>query len=546
MESKNHPVKLYDTTLRDGNQAIGISLSLSDKLRIAEKLNDLGIHYIEGGWPNSTNTVDTEFYKKAATLNFKAKIAAFGSTRRPKCEASDDPFLLNLVKTGAPVATIFGKSWDLHVTKVIGTTYEENLDMIGESILFLKKHFDEVIYDAEHFFDGYKANPDYALQTLEIAQQAGADCVVLCDTNGGMLPDEVLSIYNKVKKEIKVQIGVHMHNDSGCADANSCIAVIAGASHVQGTFNGLGERCGNANLCTIIPNLQLKRGFKLISELQLSMITSVSVFIAEIANVIHNVRLPYVGEAAFSHKAGAHADGVRKVRQSFEHVAPESVGNVRQFVVSDQAGTSTMLEKLSAIYPGLDKNHPDVKKLLLKIKKMEAEGYQFEAADGSFELLAGEILDHFQEPFEVKGFRVIEEKRDNGEVFSEATIKIQEGELFEHTASEGEGPVNALDNALRKALIKFYPSLKSVRLDDFKVRVLDGRDGTESKVRVLIESSDGLSRWGTVGVSKNIIEAAWIALIDSLKYKLMKDIKNKGSEGVSNSGDTRKLDLQIH
>jgi len=546
MKSENHPVKLYDTTLRDGNQAIGISLSLSDKLRIAEKLNDLGIHYIEGGWPNSTNTVDTEFYKKAAALNFKAKIAAFGSTRRPKCEASDDPFLLNLVKTGAPVATIFGKSWDLHVTKVIGTSYEENLDMIGESILFLKKHFDEVIYDAEHFFDGYKANPDYALQTLEIAQQAGADCVVLCDTNGGMLPDEVLSIYDKVKKGIKVQIGVHMHNDSGCADANSCIAVIAGASHVQGTFNGLGERCGNANLCTIIPNLQLKRGFKLISELQLSMITSVSVFIAEIANVIHNVRLPYVGEAAFSHKAGAHADGVRKVRQSFEHVAPESVGNVRQFVVSDQAGTSTMLEKLSAIYPGLDKNHPDVKKLLLKIKKMEAEGYQFEAADGSFELLAGEILDHFQEPFEVKGFRVIEEKRDNGKVFSEATIKIQEGELFEHTASEGEGPVNALDNALRKALIKFYPSLKSVRLDDFKVRVLDGRDGTESKVRVLIESSDGLSRWGTVGVSTNIIEAAWIALIDSLKYKLMKDIKNKGSEGVSNSGDTRKLDLQIH
>lgn len=546
MKSENHPVKLYDTTLRDGNQAIGISLSLSDKLRIAEKLSDLGIHYIEGGWPNSTNTVDTEFYRKAATLNLQAKIAAFGSTRRPGVKASDDHFLLNLVKTGAPVATIFGKSWDLHVTKVISTSYEENLNMIGESIMFLKKHFDEVIFDAEHFFDGYKANPDYALQTLEIAQQAGTDCVVLCDTNGGMLPDEVLSLYNQVKKSIKVQIGVHMHNDSGCADANSCMAVIAGASHVQGTFNGLGERCGNANLCTIIPNLQLKRGFNLLSEQQLSMITSVSVFIAEIANVIHNVRLPYVGEAAFSHKAGAHADGVRKVRHSFEHVPPESVGNARQFVVSDQAGTSTMLEKLSSIYPGIDKKHPDVKNLLLRIKTMEAEGYQFEAADGSFELLAGEVLDHFQEPFQVKGFRVIEEKRDNGEVFSEATIKIQEGELFEHTAAEGEGPVNALDNALRKALVKFYPSLKSVRLEDFKVRVLDGRDGTESKVRVLIESSDGISRWGTVGVSTNIIEASWIALIDSLKYKLMKDIKNKGSEGVSNSGDTRKLDLQIH
>ncbi len=546
MKSENHPVKLYDTTLRDGNQAIGISLSLSDKLRIAEKLNELGIHYIEGGWPNSTNTVDTEFYIKAVSLNLQAKIAAFGSTRRPGSEASEDLFLLNLVKTGAPVATIFGKSWDLHVTKVIGTSLEENLDMIGESILFLKKHFDEVFFDAEHFFDGYKANPDYALQTLEIAQQAGADCVVLCDTNGGMLPDEVISLYNKVNKKITVQVGVHMHNDSGCADANSCVAVVAGASQVQGTFNGLGERCGNANLCTIIPNLQLKRGFKLLSEQQLALITSTSVFIDEIANVIPNVRLPYVGEAAFSHKAGAHADGVRKVRQSFEHVAPESIGNVRQFVVSDQAGTSTMLEKLSSIYPGIDKKHPDVKNLLLKIKKMEAEGYQFEAADGSFELLAGKVLDHFQEPFQVKGFRVIEEKRDNGEVFSEATIKIQEGELLEHTAAEGEGPVNALDNALRKALVKFYPSLKSVRLDDFKVRVLDGRDGTESKVRVLIESSDGISRWGTVGVSTNIIEASWIALIDSLKYKLMKDIKNKGSEGVSNSGDTRKLDLQIH
>ncbi|HEX3019905.1 MAG TPA: citramalate synthase [Chitinispirillaceae bacterium] len=546
MKSNNHPVKLYDTTLRDGNQALGISLSLSDKLRIAEKLSELGIHYIEGGWPNVTNTIDTEFYKKVKSLNLKAKIAAFGSTRRPQIAASEDTFLLNLVKTGAPVATIFGKSWDLHVTKVIGTTLEENLDMINESIRFLKKHFDEVIFDAEHFFDGYKANPQYALQTLEAAQQAGADCIVLCDTNGGMLPDEILRIFEIIKNEIKLETGVHMHNDSGCADANSCIAVIAGASHIQGTFNGLGERCGNANLCTIIPNLQLKRGFDLISEQQLSMITSVSVFISEIANITPNVRLPYVGEAAFSHKAGAHADGVRKVRQSFEHVQPESVGNVRQFLVSDQAGASTILEKLSAIRPGIDKKDPDVKNLLLKIKKLEAEGYQFEAADGSFELMAGEMLDHFQEPFQVKGFRVIEEQRGDGEICSEATIKIQEGELYEHTAAEGDGPVNALDNALRKALVKFYPSLKSVRLEDFKVRVLDGRDGTEAKVRVLIESSDGMSRWGTVGVSTNIIEAAWIALIDSLKYKLMKDSKNKGSEGVSVSGNSRQHDLQIH
>lgn len=546
MTTNNHSIKLYDTTLRDGNQALGISLTLSDKLRITEKLDELGIHYIEGGWPNATNTVDTEFYQKVGNLNLKAKIAAFGSTRRPGKDASGDPFLLQLVKTETQVATIFGKSWDLHVTHVIGTTLEENLKMIDDSIRFLKKYFDEVIYDAEHFFNGYKVNPQYALKTLKAAQDAGADCIVLCDTNGGMLPDDILSIFNEVKPLLTTDIGVHMHNDAGCADANSCLAATAGATHIQGTFNGLGERCGNANLCTIIPNLQMKRGFKLLTEQQLSMLTSVSVFIAEIANMTHNVRLPYVGEAAFSHKAGAHADGVRKVRQSFEHVIPEAVGNVRQFVVSDQAGASTMLEKLSTIRPGIDKKDPDVKNLLLKIKKLEAEGYQFEAADGSFELLARKILDHFQEPFQVKGFRVIEEKRENGEVFSEATIKIQEGDQFEHTAAEGEGPVNALDNALRKALVKFYPSLKSVRLEDFKVRVLDGRDGTESKVRVLIESSDGSSRWGTVGVSKNIIEAAWFALIDSLKYKLMKDNKGKDTDYVPNLIDAQQHNLQIN
>lgn len=546
MTTNNHSIKLYDTTLRDGNQALGISLTLSDKLRITEKLDELGIHYIEGGWPNATNTVDTEFYQKVGNLNLKTKIAAFGSTRRPGKDASGDPFLLQLVKTETQVATIFGKSWDLHVTHVIGTTLEENLKMIDDSIRFLKKYFDEVIYDAEHFFNGYKVNPQYALKTLKAAQDAGADCIVLCDTNGGMLPDDILSIFNEVKPLLTTDIGVHMHNDAGCADANSCLAATAGATHIQGTFNGLGERCGNANLCTIIPNLQMKRGFKLLTEQQLSMLTSVSVFIAEIANMTHNVRLPYVGEAAFSHKAGAHADGVRKVRQSFEHVIPEAVGNVRQFVVSDQAGASTMLEKLSTIRPGIDKKDPDVKNLLLKIKKLEAEGYQFEAADGSFELLARKILDHFQEPFQVKGFRVIEEKRENGEVFSEATIKIQEGDQFEHTAAEGEGPVNALDNALRKALVKFYPSLKSVRLEDFKVRVLDGRDGTESKVRVLIESSDGSSRWGTVGVSKNIIEAAWFALIDSLKYKLMKDNKGKDTDYVPNLIDAQQHNLQIN
>lgn len=520
---KKENVYLYDTTLRDGNQALGMSLSLNDKLRIAEKLDELGMHYIEGGWPNPTNTIDTQFYVRVKKMNLKAKIAAFGSTRRPGCKIETDSFTDMLVRTEAPVATIFGKSWDLHVREVINTTLDENVEMISDSVRYLKKHMDEVIYDAEHFFDGYKANPEYAMITLLAAQDAGADTIVLCDTNGGMMPDELLEILRKVKGSLRAPIGVHLHNDSGCAEASSCLAVMEGAVQVQGTINGLGERCGNANLCTIIANLQLKRGFHLINDAQLRLLTTTSVFVNEISNVTPNIRLPYVGEAAFSHKAGAHADGVRKVRHSFEHVLPDSVGNQRHFVVSDQAGSSTIIEKLSAIHPNLDKKDPVVHKVLMKIKELESKGYQFEAANASFELIAREILGHFKEPFTVMGFRVIEEKRENGEVFSEATIKIQEGYQFEHTAAEGGGPVNALDNALRKALVKLHPSLEEVKLNDFKVRVLDGHDGTGAKVRVLIESSDGNSIWGTVGVSANVIEASWLALIDSMKYKLLKD-----------------------
>jgi 2-isopropylmalate synthase len=521
--TKPHGVDLYDTTLRDGNQALGISLSLKDKLMIAEKLNELGMRYIEGGWPNPTNTVDTEFYAKVKKMKLKAKIAAFGSTKRPGNKVSEDPFMQALITTGAQVATIFGKSWDLHVKKVINTTLDENLSMINDSIRFLKKHFDEVVYDAEHFFDGFKANHEYAIKTLLAAKDAGADCLVLCDTNGGLLPDEAVEIFRIVKSKINgAKFGVHMHNDSGCAEASSCLCVIEGASHVQGTINGLGERCGNANLCTIIPNLQLKRGFNLVTPEQLKMLTPASLYVAELANTTPNIRHPYTGEAAFSHKAGAHADGVRKVRQSFEHVDPETVGNSRQFVVSDQAGASTILEKLSKIRNGLDKKDPIVKKVLAKIKEMEAAGYQFEAADASFELIVRKVLGEFEEPFTVKAFRVIEEKRSNGETYSEATIQVIEDGVLEHTAAEGDGPVNALDNALRKALVKLFPSLKVVKLDDYKVRVLDGKDGTAAKVRVLIESSDKIHRWGTVGVSENIIEASWIALIDSLMYKLMK------------------------
>jgi 2-isopropylmalate synthase len=520
-------VTLYDTTLRDGNQGLGIHLSLADKLRIAEKLDALGLHYIEGGWPNPTNPTDTEFYDQVKRLKLRSKIAAFGSTRRPGTKPSDDIFLQSLVKSEAPVATIFGKSWDLHVTEVIGTSLDENLAMIADSVSFLKRHFDEVIYDAEHFFDGYTENRDYALKTLQAACDGGADVIVLCDTNGGKLPDEFTAIFREVKERVAVGLGVHVHNDSGCAEANSCLAVLEGAIQVQGTMNGLGERCGNANLCTIIPNLQLKRGIKLLTPAQLQSLTAASVFVAEVANTTPFTGMPYVGQAAFSHKAGAHADGVRKVRQSFEHVPPESVGNKRQFLVSHQAGSSTMLEKLETILPGVDKKDERVKKLLARIKELESGGYQFEAAEGSFELIAREMLGQFVEPFDVLGVRVLEEKREDGSAVSEATIKVKEKETVEHTAAEGDGPVNAIDNALRKALVKFYPSLSEVKLEDFKVRVLDGRDGTGAKVRVLIESSDGTTRWGTVGVSTNIIEASWLALVDGLKFKLMKDALKK-------------------
>jgi 2-isopropylmalate synthase len=520
-------VSIYDTTLRDGNQAVGINLSLSDKLRIAERLSELGFHYIEGGWPNPTNETDNEFFKQIKKKTLKAKIAAFGSTRRPGNPCSKDALIQSLVKTEARVATIFGKSWDLHVSHIIKTDGQENLAMIAESIVYLKKYMNEVIYDAEHFFDGFRSNREYAMETLFAAEQAGADCIVLCDTNGGMLPDEFIAIYREVQKRLHTPLGLHLHNDSGCADANSILGVLGGAALVQGTVNGYGERCGNANLCTIIPTLQLKRGYSIVSPTQLKTLTAVSIFVSEITNMGHNSHQPYVGEAAFSHKAGIHADAVLKVSKAYEHFEPVQVGNSRRFVVSLQAGSSTIRERLPGLKQKIHKHDPVIKQLLAKIKSLETQGYQFEAADGSFELLARKMLGQLREDFEFKGFRVIEEKRENGDIFSEATIKVKADGRLEHTAAEGDGPVNALDNALRKALVKFYPSLREVKLEDFKVRVLDGRDGTAAKVRVLIESSDGTDRWGTIGVSTNVIEASWFALIDSLKYKLMKDRRTK-------------------
>ncbi|MBD3322331.1 MAG: citramalate synthase [Chitinivibrionales bacterium] len=524
---KHHTLSIYDTTLRDGNQTAGISLSIADKLKIARKLGDQGITYIEGGWPTATASPDYEFFRKIAGTPAHSRCVVFGSTRRKGITCAKDPLLKLMLKCGAQRATIYGKSWDMHVREILRTSLSENLAMISETVAYLKKHMDTVFFDAEHYFDGYRHNPQYALKTLQAALDGGADCIVLCDTNGGTLPHDFLQIFRRTREALAAPLGVHTHNDTGCADANSFLAVSEGAVQVQGTINGLGERCGNANLCTIIPGLQLKYGYTLLAPERLKMLAATSVYVSEIVNVSHNSRQPYVGESAFSHKAGTHADGVRKNSFSFEHIPPEAVGNYRRFVVSDQAGTGTLLEKLKGILPKLDKKDPVVKQLLGRILDMEASGYQFEAADGSFELIVQEVLGKFREAFKLKGFRVIEEKRENGDVLSEATIKLQKGTDFEHTAAEGDGPVNALDNALRKALTQFYPSLKEVKLEDFKVRVLDEKEGTAAKVRVLIESSDGKDRWGTVGVSTNIIEASWLALIDSLEYKLMKDLKDK-------------------
>ncbi len=517
-------VKLYDTTLRDGNQARGVSLSINDKLRITQKLDELGVHYIEGGWPNSTNPTDIEFFEKVRSLDLKTSVvAAFGSTCKPNIAPKDDAMLAALVDSGAKVITIFGKSWDLHVTEVIKTTLEENLSMISESVSFLKEKCEEVFYDAEHFFDGYKSNPEYALKTLLAAEKGGADTIILCDTNGGCLPSEITAIMREVKKRITAPLGIHTHNDSGCAEANAIAAIEEGATQVQGVTNGFGERCGNANLCTLIANLKIKMNMPVVTDDQLTRLTDISYSVSEIANLIHNERQPYVGEAAFAHKGGAHIDGVLKVARSFEHIDPALVGNSRQYVLSDQSGGSAIVEKLQKLKPDVNKKDPAVKKLLAKIKDMEYAGYQFEAADGSFELLMKQELGIYAAPFKFLGFRVIEEQLSDGTLFSEATIKVKALDKIEHTAADGNGPVSALDHAMRKALSKFFPSLEKVHLVDYKVRVLDGRDGTNAKVRVLITSSDGKDYWGTIGVSENIIEASWIALIDSLSYKLAKE-----------------------
>jgi 2-isopropylmalate synthase len=507
--------------MRDGNQARGINLSLNDKIRIAHLLNDFGVDYIEGGWPNKGNPTDEEFFREIRKESISnSKIAAFGSTRRPKIKAEQDQILQALVKSEAPVKTIFGKSWDIHVTDVINTELEENLDMIGSTIEFLKKYSEQVIYDAEHFFDGYKANAEYALKTIKRAEQCGAEYIVLCDTNGGMLPWEIEKIVKEVMAICNAPIGIHCHNDTGVAVANSLCAAIAGALHIQGVMNGYGERCGNADLITIAANLCLKMGYDLKCKNNMQRLCYFSHAIDEVANVPSNIRAPYVGETAFAHKGGAHIDGVLKNSISFEHIAPETVGNAREFIISDQAGGALIAEKLSKILPSIDKKSSVVAELLEIVKQKENQGFAFDTAEGSFEMLARRHLGLFQDKFKTLGYRVIEDMGEDGVHVSEASVKLLIGEKIIHEVSEGDGPVNALDTALRKALIEHFPSIASVKLDDYKVRVLGSKVGTDASVRVWITFGDGKERWNTAGVSTNIIEASWLALLDGIHYKI--------------------------
>ena len=521
-------VQIYDSTLRDGAQAEGISFSVEDKLMIAERLDELGVHYIEGGWPNPTNPTDLLFFIRAKERTFRsAKITAFGSTRRADNTPEHDATLNTLLGANTEAIALFGKSWDLHVTHVLRTTLDQNLQMIEDSVAFLKSKDREIIYDAEHFFDGYRADPEYAIRTLRAAEEGGADILILCDTNGGCMPSEVGRIIEETKQEISLPFGVHMHNDAGMAVANTILGVELGAIQVQGTINGYGERCGNANLCIVLPNLELKLGVHTLGSDKLRELMEVSRFVSEIANVAHDHRQPYVGESAFAHKGGAHVDGVSKDPRTFEHVPPEAVGNERRVLVSDQSGGSTVANKLEALRPGLDKRDPHVQQVLAEVKQREHEGYQYEAASGSFDILARKVMGTYTEPFRTRSFRVVAQRYEDGHHFEEAIVEVEVDGQEEHTVAKGHGPVNALDNALRKALGKFYEGLREVHLEDYKVRVLSSRDGTAAKVRVLIESSDGKDVWGTVGVSEDIIEASFFALADSLTYKLLKDREEK-------------------
>jgi len=515
-------IVLYDTTLRDGTQGEYVNLSAEDKLRVARKLDEMGIHYVEGGWPGS-NPKDGRFFDMCRSIRFKnTRLAAFGSTRRPFIRPEEDQNIAALLETGAETVTIFGKSWDLHASELIGANLDENLEMIRDSVRYLKGKVGEVIYDAEHFFDGYKRNPSYAMKTIEAALEANADMIVLCDTNGGTLPHEVQEIVEKVAPAIDRPFGIHAHNDCGLALANSLVAVQAGGAMVQGTVNGYGERCGNTDLISVVGNLQLKMGFDCIPTEQLKRLTELSRYVSEVANMPPVNQRPFVGNSAFAHKGGVHVSAIIKDPRAYEHIEPELVGNRRRVLVSDLSGKSNIDYKAREMGIRIGGNGYGSDRIVQEIKRMEDQGYQFDAAEGSLELLIKKATGQFIEPFKLESFRVTIEKNGSGPSASQATIKISVGDEHEITAAEGDGPVNALDNALRKALYKFFPQINEMGLVDFKVRVIDGSDGTGAKVRVQIESRDPKEIWSTLGVSENVIEASWQALVDSVQYKLSK------------------------
>lgn len=520
-------IEIFDSTLRDGAQAEGISFSVSDKIKIAKALDELGVDFIEAGNPGS-NQKDLEFFKEASSIQFKnSNLVAFGSTRRCNIKPIDDFNLNALLEANTKYVCIFGKSSLFHVEKIINTTGEENLNMIRDSIKYLKENNRKVFFDAEHFFDGFKFDKDYALLSLKTAEEAGADEIILCDTNGGTFPDEILSILGEVKSNINIPIGIHAHNDCGMAISISVLAALNGCKQIQGTFLGYGERCGNANLSAIIANLELKKNLECLPKGNIQMLTSTAREIAEISNFKLGYNLPYVGSSAFSHKAGMHIDGVYKDSKSFEHVSPDSVGNERKFLISEVAGKSTVIAKINKIYPNVDKNNPNLTKIINTIKELEFGGYQFEGADASFELIVHKAFGKFKPFFEVLDFKTIGQGPLEAEKYSaSAIIKVMVGENVEVTADNGDGPVDALNKALRKAIGKFYPVLNSVYLSDYKVRILDGKESaTRATTRVIIESTDGDNVWSTVGVSKDIIEASFKALIDSIEYKLFKETK---------------------
>ncbi|OQX29937.1 MAG: citramalate synthase [Spirochaeta sp. LUC14_002_19_P3] len=516
-------IALFDTTLRDGGQTRGVHFSVEDKIKLTQELDEMGFEYIEGGWPGS-NPKDIKFFQTMKTIPLKyAKLTSFSSTRLKETDPAKDAILAELLKAETSVFTIFGKTWDMHVYESLNTTLEENLAMIHSTISYLKPRGDEVVYDAEHFFDGYRANPEYAIKTIQAAADAGADWIVLCDTNGGSLPRQIQEAVSAAKAAVDKKLGIHTHDDGDLSLANTIAAVELGCTMVQGTINGLGERCGNANLCSAIGALSLKLDYETLKAEKIARLTYLSHLVSELSNKPHQDSLPYVGERAFTHKGGIHVSAIRKNPKLYEHIPPELVGNARYIPVSDQAGKSNILEKAREL--GMKVEDAHAKSIVAKVKELEASGYHFEGADASFELLTDMVTERRKEYFTVHGFRIHSWENDNGEIWSEATIKVSVpgNQNWQHTVGEGAGPVEAMDRALHKALEVFYPQLADIRLTDFKVRILDEEAGTKAITRVLITSTDGKRHWGTVGVSENIIEASWRALTESIEYKLKKD-----------------------